>query len=125
MSFPSARSISSPILRETLRQRRRGGGRRRGHGWRRRRSPKQSGRRKEMKRVAEKLEALKLLIPSSLRSHGGGGGGAAEAEAEAELLLEEAAGYIERLRSQVQILKHLVDFYGAGEGNAAAAEEEE
>jgi hypothetical protein len=53
-------------------------------------------------KVSDKMEALKNLIPAT---HNG--------EVKADQLFQETADYIVLLRTQVLVLKGLIDFYGS------------
>lgn len=66
------------------------------------------------KGVAERLDALKGLVPSMGNDE----------ELSADEIFEGTADYILMLRTRVEILKHLVEFYGSGsheEENAAVS----
>ncbi|CAK9162982.1 unnamed protein product [Ilex paraguariensis] len=62
--------------------------------------------------VAEKLKALRNLIPAAAENKG---------EIKGDQLFQETADYILLLRSQVLVLQKLVDFYGSCEGQKAVS----
>ncbi|KAK6913335.1 hypothetical protein RJ641_022936 [Dillenia turbinata] len=64
---------------------------------------------KSSKNVAEKLEALKNLIPSSINNANG--------VMKADQIFEETADYIVFLRTQVAILQKLIHFYDSHNKN--------
>lgn len=53
-------------------------------------------------KVSDKMEALKNLIPATRNG-----------EVKADQLFQETADYIVLLRTQVLVLKGLIDFYGS------------
>ncbi|XP_074569623.1 uncharacterized protein LOC141826248 [Curcuma longa] len=101
--------IGSSVMRMSGRRRRKGVLK---HSGRQRRRRLGAGRRKQRlasssKAVAQRLEALRSLIPQR-------NSGAKEEEAAADRLFEETAEYILLLRTQVAVLKRLVDVYSPG-----------
>ncbi|XP_038983463.1 uncharacterized protein LOC120111088 [Phoenix dactylifera] len=95
-----------------------------GRTWKQSRSnrnpPSSSSSSSSSKGVAERLEALKRLIPSMATGEAAEKAAAAAA-ASPDRLFEEAADYILLLKTQVEILKHLVDHYSPAESNATVS----
>ncbi|XP_028548502.1 uncharacterized protein LOC114579018 [Dendrobium catenatum] len=71
----------------------------------------------DSKAILRRLQALKDLIPS-IRNRTAGDEVALPQPVNADRIFEDAAGYILRLKTQVEILRHLVDFYSPKEGDA-------
>ncbi|CAL9062976.1 unnamed protein product [Musa banksii] len=102
-SFGFDRKIYRPVLRMSRRRRSTRvlkNARRCGYKGGRRKQSREAA----SKAVAERLEALRNLIPPK-------NDGVKEREAAADRLFEETADYILLLRTQVEVLKRLVDVY--------------